>query len=222
MHIYEILNTITCEIYIGQHSKDDLDRYLRQNITTALSGRKGKTKLYNAIRKYGGESFEIRSLYTPSNKEDMDKAEISLIRFYRSNEKGFGYNLTEGGGGMLGKPCSPETRAKISAAQVGRKHTQETLEKMSNTHTGRIFTAEHRAKIGFANTLRIVSDSTRKKLSDYRKSVGVSAAMHESARVANTGRIQSGATRLLQSQARAAWWALRKQEVDQCQTRKTA
>ena len=46
----------------------------------------------------------------------------------------------------------------------GRKHSQETIEKMSQSKKGAIFTDDHKAKLSAKRQLRITTDETRNKL----------------------------------------------------------
>jgi hypothetical protein len=81
-----------------------------------------------------------------------------------------------------GYVCSPETRSKISLANVGRIHTEEARRKMSvsrkgkpkseackakmrNNHNGRAMTAAGRARIAQANCLRVWTAESREKIS---------------------------------------------------------
>jgi len=60
-------------------------------------------------------------------------------------------NSTDGGEGVT---MTPQTRAKIAAAHLGRKHSPATKTKLSAIKLGRKlppFTAEHKARIGLAN-----------------------------------------------------------------------
>ena len=68
-------------------------------------------------------------------------------------------NGTDGGDGRLGSIVTEETRAKLSAAgmgrpgsMLGRHHTDEAKAKVSAAMTGRVFTDEWRAKISEAKT----------------------------------------------------------------------
>lgn len=102
---------------------------------------------HNAIRKYGVEGFTWDVLYRSDNEAELNRMEINFIRMFRSADKEFGYNLTQGGDG-----CSPNeiTRRKISERNkdayasgrrvkrtgakhpmFGKKHTEETKRKLS-------------------------------------------------------------------------------------------
>jgi group I intron endonuclease len=121
MHVYQVTNLVNGKVYIGQHSKDNLTEYWQlYNVAYALRGCDGKPLLWRAIRKYGADSFVIRSLVCPVDKEQMDKLEIFFIRTMNSRNTSIGYNITAGGGGVLGVPLSQERRNNISAKQMGR------------------------------------------------------------------------------------------------------
>jgi hypothetical protein len=68
-----------------------------------------------------------------------------------------------------GHTCSPETRAKISAAQMGHAVSPETCAKLSAAHMGHTLSLEHRAKIGAAQMGHAVSPETRAKMSAAQK-----------------------------------------------------
>lgn len=120
MHVYLINNTVTGKVYIGQHSGNNLNAYLRVNMSVAKRGGNGKPLLYRAIRKYGIEAFNIRSIYTASDKEEMDRAEIAFIKLFGTTNRTVGYNLAFGGGGTLGYSPSETAREKISKTLTGK------------------------------------------------------------------------------------------------------
>lgn len=51
----------------------------------------------NAVAKYGWDGFDHEVLHTGLSKAEACKAEIKLIRKYKSNNREFGYNICEGG-----------------------------------------------------------------------------------------------------------------------------
>ena len=71
---------------------------------------------------------------------------------------------------------SAEHRAKLRAAQLGRKATPETRAKQSAANTGRVFTPEWRANIAAASTGRTASPETRAKLSAARTVHGMAGS----------------------------------------------
>ena len=129
-YIYLITNNINGKIYIGKHSTDKLN-----------DGYMGSGKLIKkAIQKYGLENFNKEYLAFCDNEEKLNWLERFYIKKY--NAKECGYNLTDGGEGILnpkseireklsnahkgeknpnfGKPRSEETKRKISAAKKGK------------------------------------------------------------------------------------------------------
>ncbi len=56
--------------------------------------------VYSAIKKYGWDNIKIET-FSCSSKEQMDYLEKYYIRFYKTYDKQFGYNLTFGGEGSL-------------------------------------------------------------------------------------------------------------------------
>jgi group I intron endonuclease len=66
---------------------------------------------------------------------------------------------------LTGRPCSEQTRKKISESQKGWKHTEEQLRKMSLAHVGRIISDETRAKMSKTQKER---SATRRALNEPR------------------------------------------------------
>lgn len=88
-HIYKITNKINNKVYIGQTNQTLKTRFNQHfNTTTHIS------LIKRAMEKYGKENFTIESLYYG---EDYNAKEKEYILFYRSNNKDFGYNLSNGG-----------------------------------------------------------------------------------------------------------------------------
>ena len=123
--VYMHINKINQKKYIGITSQSANNRW-----------RNGKgycecPKFYNAINKYGWENFEHQILYIQLTKEQAEEKEKELIAKYKTNEKEYGYNISNGGN-SIGK-MSDETKIKISNSARGRK-----------------FSEDHKRKIGLA------------------------------------------------------------------------
>ena len=94
--------------------------------------------------------------------------EKAWISYYKSNQRGYGYNLTEGGDGSPNpsketrikmseaakkrpkKPHTKETKEKISLAKKGKKikpFSEETKKRMSIGHKGLKHTLESKEKM---------------------------------------------------------------------------
>jgi group I intron endonuclease len=135
--IYMLQNKTTGMVYIGQSVNPEYRvrrHFWKQN---------GCIKLRNAILKYGKESFESKVLYWCTNKPDANEVEQLLIELCDSMANG--YNITPGGFGtgsgsdnlFYGKTHSPEVKAKIVAANVGRVISEEQKQRIRETNTKR-------------------------------------------------------------------------------------
>lgn len=94
-----------------------------------------------AINKYGWKNFDHYILCMGLSKIEAENKERELISLYRSNEKQYGYNLSNGGE-CIGKH-SAESRKKMSMAKIGKpsarkgvKLSEETKKKISEKHKG--------------------------------------------------------------------------------------
>jgi len=121
------------KVYIGITS-----RSVKQRWNNGI-GYKKCPAMNNAIRKYGWENIKKEILLENTTEEEAKSLETLLIKLHRSNESGYGYNLTEGGDGTKGYYPSEETRKKRSEALKGRK---------------------------YPNRKRVLSEKERKRLSD--------------------------------------------------------
>ncbi len=142
MHIYAITNTVNSKIYVGQHSRDDLQAYLDLQFRRAVSDKRGNDKplLYRAIRKYGPDAFVISSLVRPCDKEQMNALEKFFVRTLDSRDLEVGYNLAEGGlGGATcnGRKNTPHQIAAIVAYMTGRPKSAEHRKHLSESKMGK-------------------------------------------------------------------------------------
>jgi len=133
MFIYKVTNTITGKIYIGQTKRRNKN-YLGSGILIKKS-----------IDKYGKENFKREILCECCDQENLNKMERYWIRELNSQDPNIGYNLESGGNShnnydwakKTRKPFSEETKRKMAEMARGRKHTPETLEKMSKAKFGK-------------------------------------------------------------------------------------
>ncbi len=145
MTVYLVTNLINGKIYVGKTVGLLADR-IKIHLWFARTRPVGA--FHHAVRKYGWENFTVAELASANSKEELLKLEIYYIASLRANVPGVGYNLTSGGDGHPGYSPSVVTRAKISAANKGRKHSAESRLNMSRGAAGRIYTEEQRKKIG--------------------------------------------------------------------------
>lgn len=177
-------NKINRKIYIGQT--------IRPIKTRLEEHRTGKSTscqaIYNAIQKYGWDSFEKDWYECPV--EDLNFDEELLVREMGTLSPD-GYNLREGGGNN-GK-MSEETKRKMSEAQLGDKHhmfgktlNDDHKQKISgalqgeNSHWygktgekhhmfGKTHSEETKQKIGDGNRGKQLSVETKRKISEARQ-----------------------------------------------------
>lgn len=127
------------KVYIGITSRANIkvrwgnggNNYKRQKI------------FYNAIQKYGWENFEHEVIFSDLTCEQANQKEIELIAIYKSNQREYGYNVTNGGGGVAGFHHTDEMKKHISQALIGEKHPLY----------GKHHTEQTRRKIGCALSL---------------------------------------------------------------------
>ena len=106
-------------------------------------------------------------------------------------------NLTEGGDGCKGFLHDEATKIKCGLPNIGKEHTQEFKDAISNRLKGIRLSKEHKAKIGLANKGKIRDLATKKKLSEAHKGI-----------------LQSGESRRKRSETIKPWWAKRKSVED--------
>lgn len=91
-------------------------------------GYKHSSYFYNAIKKYGWENFEHIILFENLTKEEAENKEKKLIKLYKSNIKGYGFNINEGGSAPT---MTEEQKIKISNSEKGKIVSNETKRKIS-------------------------------------------------------------------------------------------
>ncbi len=155
--IYRIKNLETGAMYIGKTAQTFAKRWGRHR-RALRSSRHRNAHLQSSYNKHGPAAFEYKVLEViprgdMSDKEfieHMNEREVILIAEYDARQNG--YNQTDGGGGALGWDPAPETKAKISKAQIGKKkalgyrHTDEARANMSASKTGKPWSTERRAR----------------------------------------------------------------------------
>lgn len=124
--IYKIVNKINQKVYIG-YTVNSLQHRFNEHLYTCFKS-DSNSKLYNSIKKYGKENFEI-ILITECNLSEIYETEKKYIKEYRAYEDGM--NSTVGGEGCLGYVHSPEIRKKISeGTKNGNSHKGKTYEEL--------------------------------------------------------------------------------------------
>src|ERR1035437_435355 len=121
MIIYRITNKINGKIYIGQTIGSIQKRWKEHRYFKRVSAISG------AIKKYGEENFEIKTVVRCLNIDEMNHRETYYIKLYKSMYP-VGYNLRSGGSNSQ---HSEKTKQLLRKANIGKKHKSETKMKMS-------------------------------------------------------------------------------------------
>jgi hypothetical protein len=114
MFIYLIVNHETGKYYVGQHKGKNLQHYLQQKMSSARH-KTGSSHLFNSMRKYPQSSlWSIHALCSDiQTRKELDETEREFIKFLRSQDPEYGYNICRGGEGRTG-PLGLETRQKMA------------------------------------------------------------------------------------------------------------
>ena len=127
--------------YVGCHQTENLnDGYLGS----------GK-RLKRAIKKYGVENFKFEILHSVNSKEEMFRLERNIVNESLIKDP-LSYNLKIGGSG--GNPG-------IVGAFRGRKHTEQTKEKIRTASLKQITTDNKRKKLSENNGMKNKNVSSR-------------------------------------------------------------
>ena len=172
-YVYCHINKVNGKVYVGISTKP----YKRWG-TNGCGYKKLNDKgcFANAIDKYGWDNFEhyILEECTFEQAKELEKYYIKMFNSKAPN----GYNLTEGGDGILGRKATPEEIKRMSERSKGRtspnkgkKMSERTKRLISEKNKGRKWTEEQRAKILKARTGVKMSEQARKNMSEARKGI---------------------------------------------------
>lgn len=179
--VYRIINTANGKIYIG--SSIDLSTRWRKHRYDLRSNKHPNRKLQNSWNKHSESMFrfEIIELILPMFL--LEREQYWLDKLHPE------YNIAiSAKAPNLGLKASPETRAKMSIANLGnkrnlgKKRSPESIEKTRLANLGKKRSPEVLAKMKIALTGRKLSDETRQKMSVSHKGLSQSEATREKMR----------------------------------------
>lgn len=115
-----------------------------QHFSELRRGAHHNKPLQAAFNKYGESAFVFEVLYQTATYEEARRLEGEILQEYFGDSL---FNTTNQNAGFMpgnpskkGIPCSEATKAKIGAANRGRKHTEESRRKISAALMGNTFT----------------------------------------------------------------------------------
>jgi len=181
--VYIITNKVNAKQYIG--ITKDIKRRWHQHLSTNGSA----PALHAAIKKYGLDGFVFSHICDAFNFESACDIERLLIQQHNTKSP-YGYNLTDGGEGVVGRPMTeeekeirrqaslayaasltPEERSKKFGWAKGRQLTSEQIEQIraanKGKNLGKKLSDETRAKMSSAHKMRVrkpLSEETKEKI----------------------------------------------------------
>lgn len=151
MILYLLTNTVNGKYYVGKTVSENLGRYLSVKRWQAKNGNPSRMPIVAAIAKYGFDKFEVKEICRTVNADILDDIEKAWIADLDSRNPEKGYNIQEGGGtGRTGMRLTDEHKAKIGAANKGKKpagyirtetHLQQRRDAMKGNTLGAKFTS---------------------------------------------------------------------------------
>ncbi|MCR4991388.1 MAG: hypothetical protein K6A38_11085 [Lachnospiraceae bacterium] len=120
-------HTTPCgKVYIGITNRTAEERWGKTG-----SGYYNNKYFMSAIKKYGWDNIEHEILASNISAQDAWDMEQKLIKQYKSNQREFGYNHSNGGEhGFARGHHSEEARKKIANASKGRHPSEESYKRI--------------------------------------------------------------------------------------------
>lgn len=104
------------KVYIGITCRNPIRRWNNGN------GYQNNKHFWSAIQKYGWDSIKHEILYSNLSEEDACQKETELIIEYKSNNREYGYNHTNGGNKGYNFSQSQEAIDKMKIAKSGKNN----------------------------------------------------------------------------------------------------
>ena len=138
--IYKYTNNVNGKVYIGQTKCT-----LKERAQSGGRNYRECRKFYNAIQKYGWNSFSGEILVDGLTADEANRLERFYIMQYRSTEDEFGYNISLGGDQhemsdesrlLISKKAKQRYQDPSKNPMYGRTHSDEVREHMSEIKRG--------------------------------------------------------------------------------------
>lgn len=143
--VYCRTNTVNKNVYIGQSTREGDIRW-SECLSAARQGE--GYRLGAALRKYGEEVFERKTIYFAKSYRELDMMERFFIILHQSHIHG--YNVTLGGSGRT-SPVSEQAKQHLRNINLGKykgiKRSAEFCRKQHFCKLGHVITQETKDKI---------------------------------------------------------------------------
>lgn len=160
--IYIIRNTINTKVYVGQTKKSIQQRF-RQHVYEANRG--CHYVIHKAMRKYGIDNFYIQPIEQCDDSLLNDK-EIYWIKFYKSNNPKYGYNMTEGGS-RQGDPWNKSRVDDITLLNAFNNGLSAyNIAKKYHTTVSRVTSVLNKFGIKYGKALQITPENIERQIVD--------------------------------------------------------
>ena len=146
--VYAIEHIESGRMYIGS-TKRSLSRRWNEHCQELKHKKHHNRHLQEDWNKYGRQAFEFRCIEQCLPNELIIREQYYLDR-YRALDSGLLYNMCLNAESSIGRKHSPETKAKISAANLIRILSPEAQARITAARLGRIVSAETKAKLSAA------------------------------------------------------------------------
>lgn len=160
--IYSITNYVTHSMYVG--SSVDIPRRWRTHKHHLKKGTHACKHLQNSYVKHSSSAFEYEIIEFVEDKNKLIEREQVWIDFFKPS-----YNKRKIADSCLGLKRSEEAKAKMSAAQKGKKQSPEIIAKRAAALRGRARPDDVRAKISASHMGIKPSEESKIKMSLAKK-----------------------------------------------------
>jgi group I intron endonuclease len=165
-YVYKITNKVNNKIYIGK-SNDPKLRWKKHLYTVKYGDKKcGFQYIHAAIRKHGVDNFIFEVIEICDLEEVALEKEVYWVKYYQSNNREIGYNLTDGGEGVSGRKYSDEEKLQKSIYMTNYYANH------IHPSTGRTLTEKHKKIISKSNKGRVQSTEVKQKISAANSGIG--------------------------------------------------
>lgn len=182
--IYKIVNKCNNKYYVGR--TNDFDKRWKKHKSDLNKNRHPNDMLQHSWNKYGENNFEfiivecsndcllrLEQKYLTIAENEQDKCYNLNFNSLYGNDSLSEYSKEKIRNSLLGRKHTEETINKISESKIGakhhfygKKHNDITRLKMSNAHKGKKHTDESKKRISESKIGRPISQETRLKISN--------------------------------------------------------